>query len=328
MKKICLFILIFIINTLPVYALEFDSKVEVDKTTVKSGEDVRVDFYINNISDTSSGISACELKITFDDGLSMKGTVRGYGDWNVESGQNGFLFDIAESVKTDTKLFSFSVNVKKTGSFKISDITCYTGEDEDMFEDSDISRKITVETSSSSSSKPSSSSSSSKPSSSKPSSSSSSKPSSSKPSSSSSSSKPSSSSSTFDGNYFIGIKVNNEYINYQKNIYEYSVDVDNFSDLTIEPVLSNDDYEYEIDESYLSETTKKVVIKASAYDATDDYIIYLNLKSFYVNDEVFESNDSEKKDYSMIFIIIIVILVLINVIRIVMNIKKKNNNGV
>ena len=110
-------------------------------------------------------------------------------------------------------------------------------------------------------------------------------------------------------------------INFDPNVYEYTVTVSDFNSFSISPIMNEMSGGYSISKD-LTSVPKKVILKVK--DTHGENIVYTfkvieDAKSL---DKV--STESENKDYTILFIIIIIVLVMINVLRIIKNkIKRK-----
>lgn len=338
----------FFFNVMPIYALSFKLEPSINTTTVKVGDVVDIDIYLNDIADTQSGVSACTLKITPDSGIVVSENIKTYGKWQGINGSKGYSFDTIDTVLSNTKIFTISVTVNQTGKVKFTDIVC-TDADDNQGSAGDKVVSLSIESQTSSSSKPSSSAnsskpaSSSKPSSSKPAASSSSKPAaSSKPSSSSSasqssSSKPSSSASsssqetdTNEKVYLNDIVMAGGTINFNKEIYEYNIIVDDLELVDIKPV-AEPGTSFDVSESFEEGLRNYLITVWNKNGDSQKYIIYLSETIKEPNGSsssgtAILKTDNGGNSYTGIFIAIIVILVLINVGRIGYNfyMKKKH----
>lgn len=339
MKKGILGVLIFFFNVMPIYALSFKLEPSFDSKNVLVGETIGIDVYLNDITDTQSGISACTMKITSDNGIIINDRIETYGNWQGLHGSKGYSFDTLDEALTNTKIFTISVTVNQSGNVKFSEIVCTNTEDvqnnasdkivtfvvEDKASSSSQASSSSTSNQSSSSTKHSSSS---KPASSQ---SSSSKPASSSSSLSSSSGQPSSSGNSSSSNDNVGIYLNDIIItggtiNFNKEIYEYSVLVDDFDNVSVKCIIDPETaVQCSPSETVEGDLRNYLITVWNKEGKTQKYILYLTEKS-----EMLSSNSSispvivEKKDYSGIFIAIIVVLLLINVGRIGYNLSKKN----
>ena len=340
MKKGLLGVLIFFFNVMPIYALSFKLEPSFDNRTVSVGETVSIDVYLKDINDTQSGISACTMKINGDTGIVIKDGIQTYGNWQGLNGAKGYSFDTLDEILSDTKIFTISVTVNQSGSVKFSDIVCTNIED---IQSSAVDKTVTftVENVSSSSSQPSSSSNNS----SNQSASSKSSSTTSKPSSSSSSSKPSSNSSTLPssssqpssssssssssdnvGIYLSDIIITGGTIDFNKEVYEYNVLVDDLGNVNVRCIVDPETaVECSPSESIEGDLVNYLITVWNKEGKTQKYSLYLTEKSPMSSATGLpEPVVDEKKDYSGIFIAIIVILLLVNVGRIGYNLSKKN----
>lgn len=331
MKKIFLSILVFFFNIVPIYALSFKMEPSFNSMIVSDGDTVKVDVYLNDILDTASGISACALKITADDGIKINDEIKTYGNWQGMRGSKGYSFDTTDVVLTNTKIFTISVTVNQSGSVKLTDIVCTDIDDVQNNADNKvitfaIENKASSSSQASSSAKPSSSvnskpSSSSQASSSKqPAASSSSKPSVSNQSSSSQSS--SSLTNNETNVYLKDLIVTGGIINFNKEIFEYNIIVDDYDNVSVKCVVELEGSDTCSVSESLEEDLKNFVVTVWNKDGkSQKYILYMtkNLLPESSSGNTINPIVTEKKDYSFIFIVIIIILVLVNVGRICYN---------
>jgi len=332
MKKCFLSILVFFFNIMPIYALSFKIEPSYNSKTVSVGETVGVDIYLNDISDTNSGISACTMKISADNGIIIKDKIETYGNWQGISGSKGYSFDTIDTVLSNTKIFTVSVTVNQSGGLKFSEIVCTDVDDvQNTAENKEVVFTVESKQPSSSnpaSSKPSSSASSSKPTSSKPSSSSQNTGSSSKPSSSSSSSSNNSSSNNENNEhvYLTDIIVTGGVINFNKEIFEYNIIVDDFDAFSVKPVAEKG-ITYDVSESLEDGLKNYLITVWDNNGASQKYIIYLTKGVGNSNNSSSDSSiNNEKKNYTGVFIAIIICLLLVNIGRIGYNYYKQNKN--
>lgn len=105
-------------------------------------------------------------------------------------------------------------------------------------------------------------------------------------------------------------------IEFNSDITEYELKVTNFDDLKVDPVLSSDKASYSIEKN----ESKQIIITVVAEDTTKKtYTLYVEEV---LTGELNKASNNNRK-YVPIFIGIICILILINIIRIIVNMKKK-----
>lgn len=311
MKKIFLSILVFFFNIVPIYALSFKMEPSFNSMIVSDGDTVKVDVYLNDILDTASGISACALKITADDGIKINDEIKTYGNWQGMRGSKGYSFDTTDVVLTNTKIFTISVTVNQSGSVKLTDIVCTDIDDVQNNADNKVIT-FAIENKASSSSQASSSK--------QPAASSSSKPSVSNQSSSSQSS--SSLTNNETNVYLKDLIVTGGIINFNKEIFEYNIIVDDYDNVSVKCVVELEGSDTCSVSESLEEDLKNFVVTVWNKDGkSQKYILYMtkNLLPESSSGNTINPIVTEKKDYSFIFIVIIIILVLVNVGRICYN---------
>lgn len=119
----------------------------------------------------------------------------------------------------------------------------------------------------------------------------------------------------------IDIQLSEGTIEFDVNIFEYTVTVKDFNNFEINPVVNELVSGFSISR-YVDNEPKLIIIKIN--DSYNQERVY----TFNVIEDPNILNDVDKdieknNDYTIIFIIIIIVLVLINVYRIIRNIKKK-----
>lgn len=108
------------------------------------------------------------------------------------------------------------------------------------------------------------------------------------------------------------IEINGYKINFNKDIYEYTLSINDEDSLAIEPIINNDKITYTI--SGNEKLVNGSVIKITLLEDNNtkrEYTIKIIKK--------------EKANYKMIFIAIIGILVIVNIVRIILSRRKKND---
>lgn len=108
------------------------------------------------------------------------------------------------------------------------------------------------------------------------------------------------------------IEINGYKIDFNKDIYEYTLSINDEDSLAIEPIINNDKITYTI--SGNEKLVNGSVIKITLLEDN-------NTKSEYTIKII----KKEKANYKMIFIAIIGILVIVNIVRIILSRRKKND---
>ena len=108
------------------------------------------------------------------------------------------------------------------------------------------------------------------------------------------------------------IEINGYKIDFNKEIYEYTLSINDEDSLAIEPIINNDKITYTI--SGNEKLVNGSVIKITLLEDN-------NTKSEYTIKII----KKEKANYKMIFIAIIGILVIVNIVRIILSRRKKND---
>lgn len=108
------------------------------------------------------------------------------------------------------------------------------------------------------------------------------------------------------------IEINGYKIDFNKDIYEYTLNINNEDSLIIEPIIDNDKVTYTI--SGNEKLVNGSIIKITLLEDN-------NTKSEYTIKII----KKEQSNYKMIFIAIIGILVIVNIVRIILSRRKKND---
>jgi len=115
-------------------------------------------------------------------------------------------------------------------------------------------------------------------------------------------------------NNLIDIVIDNYEINFDKNVYQYTVKIKDETKLNIVPVLNDNSSKYEIIGNDNLVDGSIIEILVTSDDNNISYKIVIDK----------DNNISDSKDYTWIFILIIGILLFINIIRLIVVNKKKN----
>jgi len=119
----------------------------------------------------------------------------------------------------------------------------------------------------------------------------------------------------------IDIQLSEGTIEFDVNIFEYTVTVKDFNNFEINPVVNELVSGFSIWREDRTEPKKIVVSIIDFYNKERVYTFNVIEDPNVLND--IDTSEDKNKDYTIIFIIIIIILVLLNVYRIIRNIKKK-----
>ena len=286
-----------------VYALVFDINISVSNNVVNVGENAKIDFNIENIGETSTGINSCEMNIVLPDGIELVNNYETNSKWNYSNNEGKIVFSSEESFLESFKLFSFTVKVNKTGTIKFSNIKCSGSEESYSVVDNTIEINVKKENSSSSSS-----------------------------SSSVSSSKPSikvnsaPSSSSYLIRFIKGFYLRGGAIEFDDEVVRYQVYVNSLDDIDISPILLSD-VTYEQTDNYVDDDGREFIFTFKDVNGNSREYRILFLLSENGSVERLEIDDpiEDKPDYSVYFIAIIIILIGINVYRVISNKKKVLN---
>ena len=124
--------------------------------------------------------------------------------------------------------------------------------------------------------------------------------------------------------YLTNILIEGYNINFNKDVYEYTLNIEDESSLTIDTSVSDENVMVTINGN--KNLINGSVIEINVKTVDDDLGVYkINIVKS-VNDLIVDNKQEEKEnDYMMIFIIIIAILVLINIVRILLNRRRRND---
>ena len=297
MKKIkYIFIIIIFTLFIPrVYALSFDINTDVE-VSVKEGTKKDLVVSIDNIIDTTEGIYVCTMNILFDKNIELYSPIRTLGSWTMTTGSI-YLFDTGSPVFNDTDMFVIPVKVNGEGTIRLNNIVCT-----DSFVETEINNKVinfyikedvnNNQGNNSSSNKT----------------------------DNSSNKKPNNSNnqeSEKSNCNLSNIEFSEGFIEFDPNVLEYEVEINNFDSFNVVPKLEDSKSSYVIDKN-VTENGGNVKITVNGSDGSyKTYTIYTKI----VNKNSQEQKN-ENNNYIPIFIGIIVLLVLINLIRIIKNIIK------
>lgn len=268
------------------YALSYDVNTSTD-VEVKKGTSIGVNVSIGNIKDTTDGISACTMNISFDKNIALESSPRTLGNWTMTTGSK-YLFDTGSPVIDKSDIVIIPVKVNGDGYVKLSDIVCSDGVDEVKVEDRTINFYIEEEKENN------------------------------KPSDNKDNDDKTEDDEDVSNCNLSSIELSEGTIEFDPNVTEYEVNIRNFDDFRVTPKLEDSTSSYVVDK-LVTDDGGTVVITVNGADGNfKTYTIYT-----IVEDTDVTSDEPSKFNYVPIFIGIIVLLVLVNVIRIIKNNKKK-----
>lgn len=286
--KLMFFGLLFMLFAPSVYALSYDMDMSVNNTSVKVGSTKEIKVLLKNIQGTSDGIFVCTLNVLSSDNITI-GKVRSLNDWTLTIGDM-YLFDTGNPVLKDTGMFVIPVKVNGEGYVEIKNIMCSDSVEEVGIDNKKINFTIKKETESAGNNKPNTDN---------------------KPTTEEVKDEKSSNCN------IASLELSDGTIDFDPNITEYSISVDDFDKLKINLTLESNLATYIINRNNYGDK-KNVVITVSAEDNSQKkYTIFVEEKTTNIPVE----KKPENKNYTIIFIVIIGILLLLNIYRLV---RKKN----
>ena len=286
--KLMFFGLLFMLFAPSVYALSYDMDMSVNNTSVKVGSTKEIKVLLKNIQGTSDGIFVCTLNVLSSDNITI-GKVRSLNDWTLTIGDM-YLFDTGNPVLKDTGMFVIPVKVNGEGYVEIKNIMCSDSVEEVGIDNKKINFSIKKETESAGNNKPNTDN---------------------KPTTEEVKDEKSSNCN------IASLELSDGTIDFDPNITEYSISVDDFDKLKINLTLESNLATYIINRNNYGDK-KNVVITVSAEDNSQKkYTIFVEEKTT----NILVEKKPENKNYTIIFIVIIGILLLLNIYRLV---RKKN----
>ena len=295
MKKIKFIyvLLLFTVFIPKVYAFTYDVSTSIDSTSVKSGTVKEIKVSLSNVQGTSDGIASCSLNVTFDSSILLNSKIRTLSGWTMTTGKF-YLFDTGSAVTDSSEMFVIPVKVNGAGSVKLVDIVCSDGVTEVIGTNKEVRFTISDNTSENNNNQ-----------------------------------NNNNKDSNDDGDVEVGdssncdlanIELSEGTIEFDPNVTEYSVKVDNIDDLEINPIIANNRASMFVDRNINEDGSNSFVITVNAPDGSSKvYTIYVESAKGTTDN----SDDKSGFNFTPIFIGIICVLVLINVIRIIISSRKK-----
>lgn len=283
---VCLLFVLFIPD---VYAFGYDMNMSVGTTNVKIGETKVIKVSLKNIQGTNDGIFVCSLNISSSNNIEI-GNIRTLNNWSLTVGDI-YLFSTGSPVLNDSEIFVIPVKVNGEGYVEIKNIMCSDSVEEIGIDNKKINFTIKKETESAGNNKPNTDN---------------------KPTTEEVKDEKSSNCN------IASLELSDGTIDFDPNITEYSISVDDFDKLKINLTLESNLATYIINRNNYGDK-KNIVITVSAEDNSQKkYTIFVEEKTTNIPVE----KKPENKNYTIIFIVIIGILLLLNVYRIIRNRKK------
>ena len=253
--KYVLFILICMLFVPRVYALSYDI-ITANDISVKKGAEIQIGVAIENVKDTSDGISVCTMNISFDKNIELESSPRTLENWTMTTGSI-YLFDTGVPVFDKSDIFIIPVKVNGDGYVKLSDVVCSDGIEEVEIEDRTINFYIEEEKND--------------------------MPDTNKP----SENKPDEKKSNCN---LSNIELSEGSIEFDPNVTEYEVKIRNFNDFRVTPKLEDSTSSYVVDKLITDEGGTVVITVNGADGNFKAYTIYT------IVDEVDNDVETPKKN--------------------------------
>lgn len=298
MNKIKIFfgMLLFTLFIPSVNALKYDMGTSLVNNSSSNKNLYELKVSLKNISDTDYGVAACSMNISFSDSIKLNGTIRTLGSWSMTVG-DVYLFDSANPALSNIEFIIIPVKVNSDGTVILSNISCSDGDNDVFIENKVIDLKYTSVDNTQSNNNT--------------------------QNNNEQNGNSGNNANSDNGNKNEGvildsncdlsnIILNNGTIEFDSNVTEYEIDIDDIDSLDVKVELASDNANYEI-----IRNDNNIVIDVIAEDGSK------KTYTIYVNSDKESTDDKNNQIYVPIFIGIICILVLINIIRIVRNMTKK-----
>lgn len=304
MNKIKIFfgILLFTLFVPSVNALKYDISTSLVNASSSDKKLYDIKISLKSISDTDYGVAACSMDISFSEEIKLNGTIRTLGNWSMTVG-DVYLFDTVNPVLNNTEFLIIPVKVNSNGTVTLSNVSCSDGDSDVFIENKVIDLKYTSVNNAQGDNN-------------------------------NNQNNNQNGNNNQDGNNGSNTNKDDEdkddnvvldsncdlsniilsqgTIDFDSNVTEYEVDIDDINKLDIDVELASDKASYEI-----IRKDNSIVIEVTAEDGSK------KIYTIYVSSDKEEVNEKNNKIYVPIFIGIICILVLINIFRVVKNMKNK-----
>lgn len=294
-QKIYLFILLLMLFVPKVYAFSYDFGIDVVNISSNDNSLQEIRVSLKDIQGSDFGIASCTLNITFNGDVKLNSDVRSLGSWTLTKGKF-YLLDTSRGVHNKDDLFIVPVKVNGKGSVNIIDIECFDDKTSMKLNNKTINLEYvknnsnignTTNTTNNNNS-----------------------------SVDGTTNKDVAKDSNCDLN---NIVLSDGDIEFSSSVTEYYIVVENMDDLIITPELASDKAKFTI-----SKGDGEVIIDVVAEDGSKKaYTIFIENSMKQGQDITDVNKNDDKNNYTYIFISIICLLVLINIVRIVINKRKK-----
>jgi len=295
--KIFFGILLFSLFIPSVNALKYDIGTSLVNTSSSDKNLYDIKISLKGINDTDYGVAACSMNISLSEEIKLNGTIRTLGNWSMTVG-DVYLFDTVNPVLNNTEFLIIPVKVNSNGTVTLSNVSCSDGDSDVFIENKVIDLKYTSVNNAQGDNN----------------NNQNNNQNGNNGSNTNKDDEDKDDNVVLDSNCDLSnIILSQGTIDFDSNVTEYEVDIDDINKLDIDVELASDKASYEI-----IRKDNSIVIEVTAEDGSK------KIYTIYVSSNEEEKNDKNNQIYVPIFIGIICILVLINIFRIVRNMK----NGV
>ena len=257
-------------------------KYDVDVKVTNKKNLYELKLTLINISDTDYGVGSCFMNISLSGNNSINGNVRTLNGWSMLSG-TGYVFDTGSPALKNTDFAIIPIKVNSNGVVTLSNFYCSDGKEDVFVENKIINLKFDSSLENQGNNDD-------------------------------------ADDVILDSNCDLSnIILNKGNIEFDSNVTDYEIEVDNINSLVVDVVLSSDSAKYDV-----KKNKDNVVINVTAEDGSEKtYIIYVKNSEKDVNNVNNVNNVNKNQIYVPIFIGIMCVLVLINIVRVVNNMRKK-----
>jgi len=242
-KLIYLFILLLMSFNSKVYAFTYEVSVDIGSglTSVSAGSTQNISINIENIHDVNKGVMYCDFEIHTTGGVELNAFVQPSNEWSIIN--NGFYALKAKSpIIKDTEMVNFPIKVNSAGTLSVIGIKCYDGTNS-IVSVADIYTKFTIDTDKNTNDNE----------------------------------------ELISSDYISGFKLSEVFsrnkIKFNPNIKTYEIEIGDFENLLITPILKDDTMRYSVIKE--DEGKKVAYVIITALDGSRDiYTIYMTENSF------------------------------------------------
>lgn len=284
-------LILFSLFVSSVDALTYDVETKLMNGIDNSLYEIRLS--LKNIGETDYGIAACVMSLHFSDNVKLNGGLRTVNDWSMTEGQR-YLFDTDKPVLDENEVVVIPVKVSGNGTLIIQDIECSDGEESIIIDNKIVNITYTPSEENTNNNT----------------------------NNSNNTSGNSSNTTNNNGGNVVNSNIKDSNcdlsniilsegeIEFSSSVTQYELEVSNFSELEVLPILASEKAKYSINKS-----DGMVVITVSAEDGTNKTYT-ISVKEVDKVNKVDNNHNVDNSKYVPIFIGITCLLVLINIIRV------------